>query len=104
MTPESFLAEISSLDDQYRSQFETAKANAQSLRYIARVTPEGGEVGLVPIERNSSLGGLQGPTNYISLQTRRYFENPLIISGPGAGPVVTAAGVIGDVIKLAQRN
>ena len=104
MTQESFLVKMRSLDGQYRSQFETANTNNKSLRYVARITPAGGEVGLVPIERNSSLGALRGPTNYISLQTKRYFENPLIISGPGAGPAVTAAGVIGDVIKLAQSN
>lgn len=101
---ESFLSEMSSLDEQYRTSFEKAEENNQSLRYVARITPAGGEVGLVPIERNSPLGALQGPANYLSLQTRRYFENPLVISGPGAGPEVTAAGVIGDVIKLAQRN
>ena len=101
---ESFLSEMRSLDDQYKSRFETAEANKKSLRYIARITSAGGEVGLVPVERNSSLGALQGPANYVSLQTKRYFENPLIISGPGAGPAVTAAGVMGDVIKLAQRN
>ncbi len=101
---ESFLSEMSSLDEQYRTSFKSAEINNHSLRYVARITPTGGEVGLVPIDRNSSLGALQGPANYVSLQTKRYYENPLIISGPGAGPAVTAAGVLGDVIKLAQRN
>jgi len=33
--------------------------------------------------------------------TPRYKENPLAITGPGAGPAVTAAGVLNDVLKLA---
>ncbi len=101
---ELFLSEIHSLDDEYKNRFESELANHKTLRYTARLTPGGGEVGLVSVERESSLGALQGPANYISLQSRRYFENPLIISGPGAGPALTAAGVLGDVIKLTQRD
>ena len=28
--------------------------------------------------------------------------NPLVVQGPGAGPEVTAGGVFGDLLKLAQ--
>jgi len=28
--------------------------------------------------------------------------NPIVISGPGAGVAVTAAGVLNDVLKLAR--
>jgi homoserine dehydrogenase len=28
---------------------------------------------------------------------------PLVVSGPGAGPEVTAAGVLGDIINLARQ-
>lgn len=101
---DSFLSEMHSLDDGYRSRFESALANKETIRYVARITADEGEVGLRSVDRASSLGTLSGPANYISLQTRRYFENPIIISGPGAGPAVTAAGVLGDVIKLAQRH
>jgi homoserine dehydrogenase len=101
---DSFLSEMHSLDDEYRSRFESALASNKTLRYVARINANEGDVGLRSVNRASSLGTLRGPANYISIQTRRYFENPLIISGPGAGPAVTAAGVLGDVIKLAQRN
>jgi aspartokinase/homoserine dehydrogenase 1 len=33
--------------------------------------------------------------------TRRYREHPLVITGPGAGPAVTAAGVLNDLLQLA---
>jgi aspartokinase/homoserine dehydrogenase 1 len=35
--------------------------------------------------------------------TVRYREHPLVIRGPGAGPLVTAAGVLNDVLALAKR-
>jgi homoserine dehydrogenase len=50
------------------------------------------------------LGALRGPANFIALHTARYDQEPLIISGPGAGPEVTAAGVLGDIINLALQR
>ena len=32
----------------------------------------------------------------------RYRANPLVITGPGAGPAVTAGGILNDVLKLAS--
>jgi aspartokinase/homoserine dehydrogenase 1 len=33
--------------------------------------------------------------------TTRYKSNPLVITGPGAGAEVTAAGVLNDILRLA---
>ena len=38
----------------------------------------------------------------MQFRTRRYADNPLVVQGPGAGPEVTAAGVFGDVLAIAQ--
>ena len=40
--------------------------------------------------------------NLVQFRTRRYAENPLVVQGPGAGPEVTAAGVFGDMLAIAQ--
>jgi homoserine dehydrogenase len=98
-----FMAATSSLDDEYAARVEDAKAAGQVLRYVAQVGPAGGSVGLVAVDRDSPLGALRGPANYIALYTERYAELPLVISGPGAGREVTAAGVLGDIIKLAHQ-
>ena len=47
------------------------------------------------------LASLSGTDNQIVFTTNRYRDNPLVITGPGAGPAVTAAGVLNDVLKLA---
>ena len=44
---------------------------------------------------------MSGPDNIVVFQTERYREHPLVIRGPGAGADVTAAGVLGDVLKTA---
>jgi homoserine dehydrogenase len=102
LSVEEFMAATSQLDDGYAARVDEAKAASKVLRYVAQVGPEGGSVGLVAAERDSALGTLRGPANYVALYTERYAEVPLAISGPGAGREVTAAGVMGDVIKLAS--
>ena len=39
--------------------------------------------------------------NLVSFTTRRYRREPLVITGPGAGPEVTAAGILNDLQHLA---
>jgi homoserine dehydrogenase len=100
---EEFMAAVPSLDVEYAARARKAQSVGRTLRYVARVGPEGGTVGLKPVDRDSPLGALRGPDNYIALHTTRYGETPLAISGPGAGPEVTAAGVMGDIIELAHQ-
>jgi bifunctional aspartokinase / homoserine dehydrogenase 1 len=39
----------------------------------------------------------------VAFNTARYAEYPLIVQGAGAGGAVTAAGVLADIFKVAQR-
>ncbi|MFZ5622847.1 MAG: homoserine dehydrogenase, partial [Gemmatimonadota bacterium] len=59
------------------------------------------EVGLVIADRSSPFASLVGTDNQVVFTTERYKTNPLVITGPGAGPAVTAAGVLNDVLQLA---
>lgn len=100
---EAFMAAAPTLDAVYAARVAEAQAQGNVLRYVARVTLEGGAVGLTAVERDGPLGTLRGPGNYIALYTTRYQPLPLALSGPGAGREVTAAGVLGDILKLARR-
>lgn len=91
-------------DAYYTGLVSQAAAEQKVPRYTARVTPDGIQIGLSLVDRTGSLGSLKGPDNYIALQTDRYSQSPLVISGPGAGIEVTAAGVFSDVIRLARER
>ncbi len=99
---DEFMAALPALDAEYRARVRKAEAEGQVLRYMARVGPQGGTVGLAAVPKESPLGALHGPANHISLYTARYQFLPLTISGPGAGPEVTAAGVLGDIVELGR--
>lgn len=102
LSTEEFMAEAQIANDNYARLFRDARAQKQTLRYIAQVGPTGGHVGLQAVAQDSPIGILRGPANYFEIQTRRYRDVPMVISGPGAGPEVTAAGVLGDILELAQ--
>ncbi|HIQ00455.1 TPA: homoserine dehydrogenase, partial [Candidatus Bipolaricaulota bacterium] len=69
----------------------------------AEVSPGGARVGLVEVEWESPLARARGPENVIVFETRRFREWPLVISGPGAGPASTAAGLLADIVRLGQE-
>jgi homoserine dehydrogenase len=101
---DDFLAALPNEDAHYAARVAQAATRGNTLRYVARVTREGGEIGLVAVEHDSALGALQGPGNYVAVYSERYAEMPLVIAGPGAGLQVTAAGVLGDIITLGRHS
>jgi bifunctional aspartokinase / homoserine dehydrogenase 1 len=61
-------------------------------------------VGLVVADSSSPMASLRGTDNQFVFVSDRYKENPMVISGPGAGPDVTASGVLNDLLQLARRR
>ena len=77
------------------------------LRYVARIEKSRVSVGLEDIACESPLGSLKGTDNQITITTKRYETNPLVVTGPGAGAEVTAAGVLNDIVAITmsmERN
>ena len=60
------------------------------------------EVGLQTLSPSHPLYDLEGSNNIVTIQTERYFNDPMIIKGYGAGASVTAAGVFGDIMSIAN--
>jgi aspartokinase/homoserine dehydrogenase 1 len=99
-----FLARFEDLDGSWESRVHAARAHGRVLRYRARVTKRAIEVGLVAVGTTDALGALDGTDNQFAFTTTRYREQPLVITGPGAGPAVTAAGVYNDLLRLTERG
>ena len=60
------------------------------------------EVGLQAVSASHPFYDLEGSNNIVTIQTERYFNDPMIIKGYGAGASVTAAGVFGDIMSIAN--
>ena len=99
---DDFLKRLKDLDVVYKERIMRARKKNKVLRYIARINPLRCSVGLEEGSVLSDIGGLKGSDNLIVCKTKRYFNNPLVIKGPGAGRDVTAAGVFADVLLIAK--
>ncbi len=103
LSVDDFLTELARYDDAMLSLYKEAQAKGRSLRYIATLDESGkAAVGLQQVSADDSFSNMQLTDNLVQFTTDRYANNPLVIQGPGAGPEVTAGGVFGDVLKLAN--
>src|SRR2546427_11289427 len=102
LTPEEFLARLEEYDAPWTRRLAQARRRGGALRYRAIVTRRRIRVGLVVVDASSPMASLNGTDNQFIFTTMRYRKNPLVITGPGAGPAVTAGGILNDVLKLAS--
>jgi homoserine dehydrogenase len=95
---EFMLASVA-LDPSLAERLDAAGAAGEVLRYVAELEEGHGRVGLKPVPVESPLANLK----YVSFQTGRYDDEPLLIGGKGAGVEMTAAGVLGDMVSLGRE-
>ncbi len=103
---EAFFAALRRRDDGMAEQVARLAREGKALRYLARIEPEGPRprvrVAAVPVGSEHPAYRLRGSEAVVSFTTDRYREYPLVVQGAGAGGAVTAAGVLADVLRVAQ--
>ena len=77
-----------------------ARGEGKSLRFVARFEDGRASVGIEAIGSCDPLAGGRGTDNRVAIWSDRYARQPLVIQGPGAGPEVTAAALLDDVLHL----
>lgn len=104
----AFLNHLEALDPYFESKKQTLAPNTV-LRYVGELSgnlqEDKGvlETKLIAVPTNSALGQLQGSDSLFEIYTESYGDNPIIIQGAGAGAAVTARGVFGDILRLADK-
>ena len=90
-------------DKEFEALLENAKNQNKKLCYIGSINHKIIKVDLEMIDSNHNFYNISGSENIISIQTKRYFEKPIIIRGYGAGAEVTAAGVMADINSILEE-
>ena len=101
-TLEDFWATISELDAEFEEKRKQLAAENKKYRFVATMKEGVCEVGLQAVSPSHPFYDLEGSNNIVTIQTERYFNDPMIIKGYGAGASVTAAGVFGDIMSIAN--
>ncbi len=103
-----FMDNLAILDEKFNQIKNNQKPN-HVLRYVGdlhgNLQKEKGvlDVKLVSVLKTSALGQVKGSDSIIEIYTESYGENPLVIQGAGAGAAVTARGVFGDILRIAEK-
>lgn len=96
----AFLERLPELDAAWQTRVAVAAARGRLLRYVVSATPRKVSAGLLAVPATSPMGAASGTRNIVTFHSRRYLKEPLVISGPGAGADVTAAGLLNDICSL----
>ncbi|TWI06136.1 aspartate kinase [Luteimonas cucumeris] len=100
---EEFLARLHELDAPMQARLAAADAQGLGLRHVAQLGQDGrARVGLVALPADHPCRHTRLTDNLVQFRSLRYTDNALVVLGPGAGPQVTAAGVFGDMLAIAQ--
>lgn len=103
---EKFFAGLKSYEDTFAKQIKQIQDDGKVLRYIARIDPnaEGAKLTVSPVavDADHPAASLRGSEAFVAFTTARYQDYPLVVRGSGAGGAVTAAGVLADILRVAQ--
>lgn len=99
-----FVDKLAALDDAFAERVTRARRDGKVLRYVAKIAPRSIRVGIEAVDQASPIGRLKGTANTIVIHSKRYRDNPLVVTGPGAGAGVTAAGVLNDIVAITMTE
>ena len=108
LSAEEFIEQIKKLDP-VLEEIKKKQAPGHVLRYVGELhgdlQKEKGilEVKLISVPKQSNLGQIKGSDSIIEIYTKSYGVHPLVIQGAGAGASVTARGVFGDILRIADK-
>jgi aspartokinase/homoserine dehydrogenase 1 len=93
---------------EYDSKFEAMRIEAEKenkvLAYVAKYENKKATVKMESVSIDHPCGSLSGTENVVVFNSRYYNDVPLTIKGPGAGPIITASGVLSDILKIANSK
>ena len=99
---EEFWKRLPALDADFEARRKKLYKEGKRWRFVATMEHGKTSVGPKEVDANHPFYNLEGSNNIVLLTTDRYKEYPMQIQGYGAGASVTAAGVLANVISIAN--
>jgi aspartokinase/homoserine dehydrogenase 1 len=99
---ESLHEKLKGCDAHVEKRRQKVAAEGKKMRYLASLDGSSASVGVQEIDEEHAAYHLGGTDNIILIYTDRYQKQPLVVKGAGAGPHVTASGVLSDIMRVAN--
>ncbi len=99
---DAFMARLPELDADWARRVAHIAGRGRQLRYVATLDEGGARVGPAPVDGAAREARVDATDSVLVFETDAFRANPLVVSGRGGGPAVTASGVLGDVVSLAR--
>jgi bifunctional aspartokinase / homoserine dehydrogenase 1 len=96
---DEYMDRLKESDSIWKDRIKTADKQKQRLQYIGTIDGGHLSVRVRAVDEGSPFFHLSGTNCMVLYRTKRYYDSPLVIQGPGAGPAVTAAGIVADLLK-----
>jgi homoserine dehydrogenase len=100
LSVDEFMKAVDSLNGPMAKRAAQLMSGGRKLRYAAVVENGKLTVGLLGAPAESKLGMSKTSDSVVIFHTKWFNDNPVTISGRGAGQAVTASGVLGDIVSL----
>jgi len=101
---DEFFEKLKNHNKEFETLVKDAAKAGKKLCYIARFENNKADVSLEQIGSEHPFYNLSGTDNILAIYSSHYDENPLVVQGPGAGANVTAAGIIADILRVADTK
>lgn len=103
LSVDEFLREADTLNPAMAARAKQLCEGGKKLRYAATIENGKLSVGLAGADPTTKLGGIRTSDSIVVFTTKYFSDNPVAVSGRGAGQEVTASGVLGDIVSLARE-
>lgn len=100
--PETFLTALETIDGMWAARVAEARERGEVWTYLAVFDGRRATVGPVAVPADHPAARVSGTDNVVVLHSERFSAAPYAIQGPGAGPELTAAGVLADVVEAVR--
>ncbi len=100
---EAFMEGLPSVDETFARRSQAASEKGCRLATVGRITAAGAEIRMMEVPDDRPAARIRGTENVLEIRSMRYSHHPILIQGPGAGPMVTAAGLMTDLVAAAER-
>lgn len=101
---DEFFSKLKNHNHEFETLVKEARQSEKKLCYIARYQDGVANVALEQIGIDHPFYNLSGTDNILAIYSSHYDEYPLVVKGPGAGAGVTAAGIIADILRVADTK